>query len=192
MFKRIISFVMCCCVIISCFSFFVSASSGLPDFTITGDEWNNAWPMIGNVNTNVCLTPGSDDSQLNFAWHCNLDDEVPIVKVSKSAGMDNAQSFTGAGTPADDGYSTSRVTATGLEPNTVYYYTYGNGSRIFGPYVYRTLASSSFKFWYVNDSEQPARNPRYFAGLADFQVFARCVCHRQSRQKACYAKALYQ
>jgi len=151
MFKRSLSFLMCCCVFLACFSFPVSASSGLPDYTITGDEWDNAWPVIGNVNTNVCLTPGSDESQINFAWHCSLDSDIPTVIVSKSAGMNNAKSFTGVSMPADEGYKTNRVTATGLEPDSVYYYTYGNGDKTFGPYIFRTLATSSFKFLYVND-----------------------------------------
>ena len=154
MLKRITASVCCLCLFFSCFTTFASALNGLPDFTVSQDDWNANWNETGNVNTNVCLTPGSDATMLNFAWHCALDAGTPAVKLSKSADMSNPAVFNGTTTPADEGYRTCRVTATGIETNTVYYYTYGTDDLIYGPFVTRTLGTDSFKFLYVNDMHQ--------------------------------------
>lgn len=161
MCKRVSSFVICCAMVLCVLCMPASARGGLPDFSMTRDEWAAAWPDIGN--TNVCLTPGGDETQINFAWHCGADDGEPVVAMSRFADMRDARRFFGVSGPADEGFNTSRVTATGLEPNTVYYYTYGNGLVRFGPFVFRTTDPARFKFLYFNDAHQgyDANNPDY-------------------------------
>ena len=154
MFKRIFALFCCLSMLFSCFSASASALVGLPDFSVSQDDWNSNWNETGNVNTNVCLTPGSNETELNFAWHAELNAVNPTVNMSSSSAMNNPAVFTGDTLPADEGYVTCRVTATGLQPNTVYYYTYGTGSLVYGPYVYRTLNTDNFKFLYFNDMHQ--------------------------------------
>lgn len=154
MFKKPIAIFVCLSLFFSCLVFPASAAPKppeLPNFSITQEQWNDTWQEFGNINTNVCLTPGSDETMLNFAWHSKPDDGMPTVKMSKSPNMSGAVVFSGSVTPADGVFNTSKVTASGIKPLTKYYYTYGNGNKVFGPYVYRTLASDSFKFLYVND-----------------------------------------
>jgi len=152
--KRVFTLFCCLCIFFSCFTTSVSALGALPDFTVSQDDWNANWNQTGNTNTNVCLTPGRNETELNFAWHAGLNEINPTVKISKNSDMSNAAVFTGILTAADEGYNTCRVTAIGIEPNTVYYYTYGTGNLVYGPYVYRTLQSDSFKFLYGNDMHQ--------------------------------------
>ncbi len=154
MLKRPIALLFCFILFFTCLIYPASAAPGnpaLPDFFIPQQRWNDDWQEFGNINTNACLTPGSDATQLNFAWHSNLADGIPTVKISKNSNMSSAIVFTGTTTPADGGFLTSRVTATGMTPLTGYYYTYGNGNKVFGPFVYRTLTADSFKFLYIND-----------------------------------------
>lgn len=154
MLKRSIALFACLSLFFTCLVYPAGASPGLPtlpDFSITQEQWNDDWQEFGNINTNVCLTPGSEETQLNFAWHSNPADGLPTVKMSKNPNMSGAAVFTGTVAPADGIFNTSRVTATGMEPLTKYYYTYGNANLVFGPFVYRTLAWDSFKFLYVND-----------------------------------------
>lgn len=151
MLKRTVALFSCLCILTACLSFSSAADGVLPDFSITQGDWNARWDETGNLNTNVCLTPGSDETKLNFSWHCGLDYSVPYVKLSKSSDMSDPAIFTGSSSPADEGYKTCRVTATGIDANAVYYYIYGMGSLVFGPYIYRTLKTDSFKFLYLND-----------------------------------------
>lgn len=141
-----LAFLLVCCLV------FGSGASGvLPDFTISPEAWNAGWAENGNLNTNACLTPGSDATQLNFAWHSAPEAGTPQVRLSRSPDMSGAVIFTGTAAPADNGFVTCRVTATGIEPGSVYYYTYGTGSLVYGPYLYRTPAADSLTFLYVND-----------------------------------------
>lgn len=151
MLKRTIAMILGVCILSGVLSFSSYAQGGLPDFSITQDNWNANWDDAGNVNTNVCLTPGSDETELNFAWHCSVETGNPVVKLSKNADMSSPAVFTGTATLADEGYKTCKVTATGIEANTVYYYTYGTGALVYGPFMYRTLGTDSFKFLYIND-----------------------------------------
>lgn len=139
-------------LLLACCLAFGSAASGiLPDFTLTREAWNAGWAENGNVNTNACLTPGSDETRLNFAWHSAPEAGTPQVRLSRSPDMAGAVIFTGTSAPADNGFVTCRVTATGIEPGGVYYYAYGAGRRLYGPFVYRSPAPGPLTFLYVND-----------------------------------------
>jgi hypothetical protein len=50
-------------------------------------------------------------------------------------------------TDSYDGYKTCRVIVSGIEANTTYYYTYGTGNLVYGPYLYRSLGFDNFKFF---------------------------------------------
>jgi len=154
MSRKIIALFSCLCILVSCFTFSASALGGLPDFTVSQADWNANWAKTGEVNTNVCLTPCSNETQLNFAWHAGLASGVPSVKISNSLTMIKPVVFTGTSSPADAGYVTCRVTVTGLQPDTVYYYTYGTDNLVYGPYIYRTLKADSFKFLFFSDIHQ--------------------------------------
>ncbi|HOU09213.1 MAG TPA: FN3 domain-containing metallophosphoesterase family protein [Clostridiales bacterium] len=153
MFKRI-SALGCCLVLLLCFAPFASARPALPDFTVSRDEWNANWEETGDVNTNVCLTPGADETQLRFTWHAPLGAQNPAVTLSKNPDMSAPVVFAGTAAPADEGFLACRVAATGLEPDTAYYYTYGTDGLTYGPYFFRTVQPETFKFLFVNDIHQ--------------------------------------
>jgi len=154
MLKRTVSLFCCLCIFTGFLTFSSSASAGLPDFSVTKKDWDTNWDKLGETNTNVCLTPGSDETELNFAWHCPVEAGNPKVKLSKNTDMSNPAVFSGTTIPADEGFLKCSATATGLEPNTVYYYTYGTDGLTYGPFVYRTTDPSGFKFMYINDIHQ--------------------------------------
>lgn len=86
-------------------------------------DWNN----IATNYTNLAITPGADETQLNFAWYTN---KAANNEATVYMGLDqnNLQKFTGSITDVDtsltDGvpYVTNHVTVTGLEPGHTYYY----------------------------------------------------------------------
>ncbi|OQA67058.1 MAG: hypothetical protein BWY37_01280 [Firmicutes bacterium ADurb.Bin262] len=83
-------------LLLACCLAFGSAASGvLPDFTLTREAWNAGWAENGNLSTNACLTPGSDETQLNFAWHSAPEAGTPQVRLSRSPDMAGAVIFTG-------------------------------------------------------------------------------------------------
>ncbi len=151
MFKKGFAILVCLCLLQGSLFVFSSANGALPDFDITKAAWDAGWNGKDTVNTNAALTPGRDASELNLAWHSAINAPEPFVNWSDNPAMSGAIAFTGTFAKADGRFRTNRVTVTGLEENRVYYYTYGTGSEVYGPFLYRTLSTETFKFMYIND-----------------------------------------
>ena len=154
MAKQVVCVLFCLVFVTGCFSFGASASVPVSAFFVSREEWNAGWESFGESNTNACLTPGGDETRLNFAWHAPDNAGASRVMLSKSPDMSGSVTFLGTSTPAEAGFKTCRVTVTGLEPGMVYYYTYGAGALKYGPFVYRSAPSGKFKFLFVNDIHQ--------------------------------------
>lgn len=151
MVKKIISGILAAIILIAPASV-NSFAKGLPDYTMTEAEWNEYWQANKDNNRQISLTPGADATKLNFNWHSELKLGVPAVRISKSRDMSGYREFRGYFTPAEIGEQTNRVTACGLEENTVYYYTYGFiGESFSEPTLYRTLGTAGFKAMYIGD-----------------------------------------
>lgn len=88
------------------------------------------WSAIRTNITQVMLAPGSDESQLNFAWY-SLENGVPSVQIVKyGESFDNANVFYGIAQKAykdldsQAQYYSNKVTVTGLENGADYQYRY--------------------------------------------------------------------
>lgn len=118
------------------------------------DQWVVKWEEIKNDWTQLSLTPGKNETELNFAWYASVDLQgTPTVKLSKSSDMKNAIEFTGEATPAVEGYLSNKVTVTGLEASTTYYYVYGQDEEWSEPTVYQTQNSNQFSFIVTGDPQ---------------------------------------
>ena len=95
MLKRIIAFVCCLCLFFSCFNASAAALSGLPDFTVSQEDWNENWNETGNVNTNVCLTPGKNETELlssiplQFKCRCSKEIVLSTLKLIDKAEIED-------------------------------------------------------------------------------------------------------
>ncbi|MBP1736386.1 MAG: putative surface layer protein [Oscillospiraceae bacterium] len=90
--------------------------------------WVSAWQTTAADYTKVSLSPGADETELNFAWYSPAGSAAtPIVHF----GTDQAALTAYTGTSADvdtsltdaAAYVYNHVTVTGLQENTTYYYT---------------------------------------------------------------------
>jgi len=104
----------------------------VPSLAVTDAQWDAIWEEIDEKQSVIALTPGSDETQRNFAWQskdprnpevAELRVVVSQVYLSKNADMRDAVTFDGTfelniGT----GLTTHYVTAKDLESNTTYYY----------------------------------------------------------------------
>ena len=74
------------------------AGAGLPRaLAVTDAQWDAIWEEIDAKQSVVAFTPGSDETQRNFAWQSkSVDDPLePQVRLSKSAEMSDAVEFRG-------------------------------------------------------------------------------------------------
>ena len=72
--KLIVGFLTLCCYC-NCMSFCfmlpltTTQTAALPVLTPAGSDWDANWADTAADFTKVSLTPGADDTQLNFAWY---------------------------------------------------------------------------------------------------------------------------
>lgn len=146
------------------------------------DAWNawvEEWETVKTDWTQISLTPGSDESQLNFTWYSKKTEgaAAPVMKLSENQDMSGAAEYTAAQTEVlneadEEGntYYSNKVTAVGLKSNTTYYYSYQKED---GSYTeaeaYTTRNSDSFCFIFVGDpqigssNEEKAKKPEDIA-----------------------------
>ena len=87
------------------------------------EEWDMYYSSLANENTLPMLNVGADQTQVSLCWHCDKDKADAKVEVSTNSDMSDAKTFTGEITAAEnDTQVVCRVTVTGLEEKTTYYY----------------------------------------------------------------------
>ena len=86
-------------------------------------QWDAIWAEIDETGSVVAFSPGSDETQRNFAWQSGSGAADPVVRLSRSADMSGAVTFTGTSAlNPGTGLLTNYGTAKNLAPNTKYYY----------------------------------------------------------------------
>lgn len=128
-------------------------------------KWEKEWENIKNDWTQISLTPGSDESQLNFAWYSlATDSSIPKLKIGKGKKMEEMKEYTAVQTDAtkdeknDISYKSNKVTVTGLEENTTYYYSYQINGKWSAVEKYQTQSAKKFSFIYVGDPQIGSSN----------------------------------
>lgn len=135
------------------------------DSSVTGGSaewqaWVSQWESVATDYTKVSLTPGADETQLNFAWYSKSETgktATPVVHFGTD--KDNLTAFTGTSGQVDtsltDGvaYDYNHVVVTGLEPNTTYYYTVEKNGVQTEVQEYKTGSFESVKILYVGDPQ---------------------------------------
>ena len=140
--------------------------SALPDqyndSSVTGTDWDAwvaAWDTVATDYTKVSLTPGADETQLNFAWYSKTADGAATPVVHFGTDPSALQEFTGETGAVDteltggEAYDYNHVTVTGLAENTTYYYTIEKNGVETEPVEYKTGSFSELNLLYVGDPQ---------------------------------------
>ena len=134
------------------------------DSSITGsqtgwDEWVANWDATATDFTKVSLTPGKDDTELNFAWYSEKTDAAATPVVHFGTDKEALDTFEGESGDVDQdltgdkAYEYNHVTVTGLQPNTTYYYTVEKNGEQTEPVEYTTKNTDTIKMIYVGDPQ---------------------------------------
>ncbi len=119
---------------------------------LTKDEWDSIHAELKNDNTLPMLCVGADETQLNICWHAETASAFPEVKFAKNPDMTDAVIFTGETTPAEsDAQYVCRVTVTGIEENTTYYYQWHSEKGWSDAYKYESNSFDSYKMMVIGD-----------------------------------------
>lgn len=157
----------------------VAVTSGITAFAIPStnpetngnktayDSWKDQWDTEKQDYTDVSITPGKDETQMNFAWYVAQVDagKTAQVKIATSQDMSDAKVFKESGslsinvTNENGSGSTTytkaaHVTVTGLTENTTYYYQVSNdGSSWSEAEKLATGDTSAYTMLYVGDPQ---------------------------------------
>lgn len=162
--KSLLGGVVCSALLASIVFPSVAATANYNDGATVGgsDEWAawvQEWDDVATDYTKVSLTPGADETELNFAWYSldNGEDATPVVHFGTD--QNNLETYTGtAGDVETDltggvAYDYNYVTVTGLAENTTYYYTVEKNGVQTDVETYTTHSFSDVKMLYVGDPQ---------------------------------------
>lgn len=123
--------------------------------------WQETWKAIRSDYEKIALTPGEDESKLNFAWY-SVTQETPKLKLMDANGSlikeyTGTQSVENAETVVENEVAVTlypnKVTVTGLTENTSYKYQYYVDGAWSETYDYKTQSAESFSVLYVGDPQ---------------------------------------
>jgi hypothetical protein len=133
------------------------------------ENWCQAWKGIKNNPTQMSLTPGANATQLNFAWYSKDTETNPKLKIGKNNDLSDAKELKVTSQNAVKGFISNKATATNLEENTTYYYSYEVDGKWSEAASYKTKNTKSFSFLYVGDPQIGSSNSNVATGTTEEQ-----------------------
>ena len=141
----------------------VISAVAFDDKSLTQEEWSTLYAGLRDENTLPMLCVGADETELNICWHAAKDKAVAKVMLAKDEAMTDAVVFEGETTPAENEEQlVCRVTMTGIEENTTYYYKWYSESGWSEACKYESKGFDSYKMLVVGDIQiggQSTDNP---------------------------------
>ena len=137
-------------------------------------NWMTKWnSTISKDREQISLSPGSDNSSVNFAWYTKKSVGVQKLKIAENKRLTNVKVYEAEQTKAvtdkdETEYVSNKVTATDLKANTTYYYSYQKDRQWTAPEKYTTDNGSKFSFIFVGDPQIGSSNELKGAATEEF------------------------
>ena len=137
-------------------------------------NWMTKWnSTISKDREQISLSPGSDNSSVNFAWYTKKSAGVQKLKIAENKRLTNAKVYEAEQTKAvtdkdETEYVSNKVIATDLKANTIYYYSYQKDGQWTAPEKYTTDNGSKFSFIFVGDPQIGSSNELKGAATEEF------------------------
>ena len=125
------------------------------------EAWTQEWETLKDDWTQVSISPGADETQMNFAWYSKDGEQTGFV-YGTSSDLSDGQSAQITQTASQEGYLSNKVTLKNLQPGTTYYY------QVAGKEIQSFTTdddTSDFSFIFVGDpqigssNEEKAKTP---------------------------------
>ncbi|MBQ8575719.1 MAG: metallophosphoesterase family protein [Clostridia bacterium] len=145
--KKFLSLIL----ILSLFASLLTFSSGAVG---TFEEWQQGWEEIKASSGYITLTPGEDETQMNFSWQSSFLSFDEQIVIGKSADLSDAVNLKTKRELNIFGFEwTHNATATDLEAETTYYYRYTVNKVESEVYSFTTGSADSTTVLFVTDSQ---------------------------------------
>lgn len=133
------------------------------DSSVTGKSeawqaWDANWETLANDYTQVSITPGENENELNFAWYSKKTDAAatPVVHFGTDSKMKTFRGVSGDVDPAltnGIAYEYNRVKVTGIRPGTNYTYTVEKNGKQTEKEAFYARDTKETKILYVGDPQ---------------------------------------
>ncbi|ORX59197.1 Metallo-dependent phosphatase [Piromyces finnis] len=135
----------------------------------TRDEWNafkKVWSNEYKENfERLSVFVGEDETMLNFGWYSTTKNEVPTICWGTDENLNDCKEFIGTSEKhykvSGIQYYSNKVSVTGLERNSVYYYKRKLNGQWEKPIQFKTYNPDNFKFIFVGDPQIGGSHDRY-------------------------------
>lgn len=122
----------------------------VPSFAADAD-WKYYLENDADAGKGIIMQPGADGTEKNFSWYAPEDAKDACVDVSLKSDMSGAVCYKGRTVTTYQGDKAAKVTVTGLEAGTTYYYTCNAGGESSEVYSFTTASADVFSALYVTD-----------------------------------------
>ncbi len=146
--KRILALLVSLSLTVSVFTFSANAVGSF-------DEWLTNWEEINSSSGYIILTPGEDETQMNFSWQSSFLNSKEQIKIFEINDAENAVALkTKSSFNVLSFEWTHYATATGLKPGTTYGYIYTVNGKESELETFKTgAADDGVKVLFVSDSQ---------------------------------------
>lgn len=99
----------------------------------------------------ICLTPGENESMLNFSWYSKSSHGTSKIKIWEKGEKESI--FEGESIDIGNGFISNKVTVTNLKANTTYIYSYECDGLWSQPLDYKTQDFQNYTFVFMADPQ---------------------------------------
>ncbi len=141
------------------FALVIALLTGIAAFAESGfaygeevlSEFAPKWGAIQADETVISLTPGGKQGEIGFGWLSK--DENSRFMISGNADMSDPKEIDVKREDAFDGYVSNKVTATGLEEGSTYYYSYTEKGIWSDPAAFTVRSDEDFTVLFISDAQ---------------------------------------
>ncbi|WP_455715035.1 metallophosphoesterase [Anaerosporobacter sp.] len=139
------------------------------------ESWCNQWEQCKKSPIQMTLTPGKDESEINFSWYSTEGESQ--IRIADNDQLKDADNLVVTTKEATKGFYYNHAVATNLSSNKTYYYSYtvdGNWSKA---YEIQKRDTSNFQFVFVGDPQIGSSFDNIPEGERIVQGQERAVCN---------------
>ncbi|MBR3835350.1 MAG: metallophosphoesterase [Clostridia bacterium] len=138
-------------LVLSLLTGLLSFSSGAVS---TFEDWQTGWEDIKASSGYITLTPGEDETQMNFSWQSSFSAMDGHIVIGTSSDLSDAETLRVKRELNIFGFEwTYNATATDLRADTTYYYQYTADNQVSEIYSFTTGSYDSTTVLFVTDSQ---------------------------------------
>lgn len=141
------------------------------------EEWCNQWEQCKGSPVQMALTPGADESEINFSWYSTNDDFKSQIRVGDNWQLKDAVNLVVTTKKATKGFYYNHAVVTNLSSDKTYYYIYTVNGKWTKASKIITRDPSDFQVVFVGDPQIGSSFDNIPEGESIVQGQERAVCN---------------